>query len=179
MPASPESGRYSRSLVALHWITLLLLMAVYASMELRGYAERGSALREGMKYWHFMLGLTMLLLVWIRLVVRWLGTTPAPDVLLPPWQRQLAGSMHMLLYLFMIAMPALGWLLLSAQGKSIPFFGLQLPALLATNPALAEQFEDWHETLATIGYFLIGGHAGAALFHHYVLKDATLRRMLP
>jgi len=179
MTTSALSIRYSRPLIAIHWLTLLLLVAIYASMELRGYATRGSALREGMKHWHFMLGLTVLTLVWIRLATRWFGTTPAADLRLPRWQRQLAGSVHVLLYVFMVAMPILGWLLLSAEGKSIPFFGLELPPLMGTNRAWAERFEDWHKTLANIGYFLIGAHAGAALLHHYVFKDATLRRMLP
>ncbi len=177
--ASSRSDRYSRPLIALHWLTLLLLIAIYACMELRGYAERGSVLREGMKHWHFMLGLMLLALVWIRLAARWFGTTPAADVALPRWQRQLAGGVQVLLYVFMIAMPIIGWLLLSAEGKTIPFFGLELPALMSPDKAWAGQFEDLHETLATIGYYLIGGHAAAALLHHYVLKDGTLRRMLP
>jgi cytochrome b561 len=76
-------------------------------------------------------------------------------------------------------MPLLGWWLLSAEGKAIPFFGLQLPALVAENHDLAEQIQDVHETLGGIGYFLIGAHALAALYHHYVVHDNTLLRMLP
>ena len=179
MAANLATNRYGRPLIALHWLTLVLLIAVYASMELRGYFERGSAVREGMKHWHFMLGLSVLALVWIRLAARWFGITPAPDLRLPIWQRRLASSVHVLLYVLMIAMPILGWLLLSAEGKSIPFFGLELPALVATDPALAERFEELHELLGTTGYFLIGGHAAAALVHHFLLRDATFRRMLP
>jgi len=179
MATLSSSSRYGRPLIALHWLTVLLLIAIYACMELRGYAERGSVLREGMKQWHFMLGLTLLALVWIRLAARWFGTTPAADLALPRWQRLLASGVHVLLYVFMIAMPVIGWLLLSAEGKVVPFFGLELPALMSKDAAWAEQFEDLHETVATIGYYLIGAHAAAALLHHYVFKDATLRRMLP
>ncbi len=78
---------------------------------------------------------------------------------------------------WMIVLPLLGWVMLSAEGKAIPFFGLQLPALLGANEALAERTKEVHETLATLGYFLIGLHALAALFHHYVRRDNTLRRM--
>lgn len=53
------------------------------------------------------------------------------------------------------------------------------PPLVAENKQLAERIEEMHTTLATIGYFLIGLHAAAALFHHYVQRDNTLKRMLP
>jgi cytochrome b561 len=92
---------------------------------------------------------------------------------------QLAKLMHLALYVLMICMPLLGWLLLSASGKSIPFFGLELPALVGKNKALAELIKEIHETGGLVGYYLIGLHASAALFHHYFVRDNTLRRMLP
>jgi cytochrome b561 len=69
--------------------------------------------------------------------------------------------------------------MLSAGGKPIPFFGVQMPALLAENKDLAGQLKEVHETVGTIGYFLIGAHALAALFHHFITRDNTLVRMLP
>jgi len=86
---------------------------------------------------------------------------------------------HAALYLFMIVMPLLGWLTLSAEGDLIPFFGLQLPPLIDPDRSLAHSIKDIHETIGTIGYYLIGLHAVAALFHHYVMRDNTLTRMLP
>jgi cytochrome b561 len=79
----------------------------------------------------------------------------------------------------MIAMPILGWLILSAEGDPIPFWGLELPPLTAPDKEFAEQLEEVHETIGNVGYFLIGAHAAAALFHHYVMKDNTLIRILP
>ncbi len=70
-------------------------------------------------------------------------------------------------------------LLLSAAGKSIPFFGLQLPALIGESKSLADVIKEIHEIGGTVSYFLIGLHAAAALFHHYFVLDDTLRRMLP
>jgi cytochrome b561 len=90
-----------------------------------------------------------------------------------------AKATHLALYAFMLAMPIAGWLILSAADKTIPFFGLELPALVAPDKALSSQIKELHETFGTVGYFLIGLHALAALFHHYVVKDNTLRRMLP
>ena len=171
--------RYSTLSLSLQWLMLVLLVAVYACMELREYWPKGSDFREGLKTWHFMLGLSVLALVIVRIAARFAGTIPPITPAPPVWQMRLAGLLHLALYVFMIAMPILGWTLLSAAGKPIPFFGLVLPPLVAPDKAFAEQVKEIHETLATIGYFLIGAHALAGLFHHYFLKDDTLRRMLP
>jgi len=77
----------------------------------------------------------------------------------------------------MIGAPLAGWAALSAFGKPIPFFGINLPALLAQNKELGRNIIEVHEAVGTFGYFLIGGHAVAALYHHYVVKDNTLLRM--
>jgi cytochrome b561 len=61
----------------------------------------------------------------------------------------------------------------------VPFFGLQLPALVGSDPALVGSVEELHETIGTVGYYLVGLHAAAALFHHYFRRDNTLLRMLP
>ena len=170
-------SRYPRALIGLHWLTLLLLAAAYACIELRGNFPRGSAIRDGLKDWHYALGLSVFVLLWLRMALRLRG--PLPDPLQTGWQRGLASGVHVLLYLFMAAMPLLGWALLSAEGELPSWFGVTLPSLLAPDDALAERFEEWHETLGSAGYWLIGVHAAAALFHHYGLRDATLRRMLP
>jgi cytochrome b561 len=70
-------------------------------------------------------------------------------------------------------------LILSAENKAVPFFGLQLPALIGENKDLAKQLEEVHELIGNVGYFLIGIHAAAALVHHYVQRDNALARMLP
>ena len=77
----------------------------------------------------------------------------------------------------MIGMPVAGWIILSAEGKTIPFFGFELWPLVSANSALAEQVEELHELGGSIGYWLIGLHAVAALFHHYILRDNLLFRM--
>jgi cytochrome b561 len=171
-------SRYGWLSAALHWFMLLLLIAVYASMELRDFYPKGSAPREAMKTWHFMLGLSVLALAMLRLAVQRIGPVPAISPRPSKWMATSAGLMKVALYLFMIGMPLLGWLLLSAKGTPIPFFGLQLVPLIDENRALAESIKEVHEALAAAGYFLIGAHAAAALYHHYLLRDDTLRRML-
>jgi cytochrome b561 len=171
--------RYGSLSIALHWLMLLLLTAVYACIELRGFFPKGSDLREALKTWHFMLGLTVFVLVLLRLGVRAMSPVPRIEPNPPKWQDLSAKLMHLALYALMLGMPLAGWLLLSAAGKPIPFFGLQLPALIGESKPLADVIKEVHETVGTAGYFLIGLHAAAALFHHYVVGDNTLRRMLP
>lgn len=174
-----STARYPRTLMALHWLTLLLIAVVYACMEFRGEFPRGSAPRELMKATHFAGGLTVLLFVLARIVLRLRGPIPPVTPALPALQRLAAGAGHLALYVFMLGMPLIGWLLLSAEGAAIPFWGLSLPALVGPDPDFAHTLEDLHELGATAGYVLIGLHAAAGLYHHYLRRDNTLRRMLP
>lgn len=171
--------RYSSVSISLHWLMFVLIAAGYAFIELRELFPKGSEPREAMKALHFMLGLSVLLLVVPRLVIRALGATPSIVPEPAAWQHSAARLAHLALYVFMLVMPILGWLLLSAAGKPIPFFGLRLPALVSENKDLAEWLKEIHETIGQIGYFLIGFHGLAALFHHVVQHDNTLTRMLP
>ena len=85
------SEKYPSSRVALHWLTLLLLIAVYTVIDLREYFPKGSVTREGLKTWHFMLGLSVLVLVVVRLLLRWMR--PGPALLQgPAWQTWLASG---------------------------------------------------------------------------------------
>lgn len=179
MPHPLAAIRYGKLSIGLHWLMLLLIAAVYVLMECRGYFPKGSATRDAMKLWHYMLGLSVLALVIVRIAARFASPTPAIVPAPPAWQALAAKAMHLALYLFMLGMPIVGWVLLNAEGHAAPFFGLELPPLVAKDHALAEAAEDLHETIGTVGYWLVGLHAAAALFHHYVVKDNTLRRMLP
>lgn len=172
-------GRYGSSSIALHWLMLLLIVAVYACIELRELFPKGSDPREALKMWHFMLGLSVFVLVWLRLAVHFSGPVPGIEPEPSRWVKLSAKFMHVALYVLMIGLPLGGWLVLSASGKPIPFFGLQLPALVGENKELADLFKEVHETGGTAGYFLIGLHSVAALYHHYFVRDNTLRRILP
>lgn len=171
--------RYGSAMIGLHWLMLLLLAAVYALIELRELYPSGSDPREMMKAWHFTLGLTVFLLVWIRLGLRLTQAVPRIEPEPVRWQRLASRIVHMALYALMIAMPVLGWLTLSADGETALVNGLILPALIGPNPDTADALQKLHANIGTFGYVLIGVHALAALFHHYFLRDNTLVRMLP
>ena len=173
------ASRYGSITISIHWLMLLLFIAVYGSIELRVFFAKGTELRDAFKAWHFMLGMLVFVLVWFRLAARLSGPAPGIHPAPPRWQQLSAKLLHLALYTLMIAMPLLGWLLLSASGKTIPFFGLQLPALISENKELAKQIKEIHELIGTVGYYLIGMHAVAALQHHYLNRDDTLTRMLP
>ena len=171
--------RYSTVSITQHWAMLALIVAVYCLMEFRGIFPKGSEGRDAMKHWHYVLGLTVFALVWIRIAARVLTCVPPITPEPPRWQRRIAEALHGLLYLLMIGMPIGGWVILSAENHAVPFYGLTLPPLVAPDKELAHLVEEIHETFGTIGYGLLAVHAAAALYHHYFLRDDTLRRMAP
>ena len=157
-------------------LVMLLLAVVYALIELREFYPRGSEIRETFKAWDFTMGLLVFGLVWIRLVARLRTSRPPQPRSAADW---LAAAMHLALYVLMVLMPVIGWMVLSASGKPIPFFAIDLPALIPKNKALGEQLKEVHELVGVAGYWLVGLHASAALFRHYLLTGGPLRRMLP
>jgi cytochrome b561 len=179
MPWKNSESRYSTVSIALHWLMLVLLALVYACIEFRGLFPKGSGGRTLIVESHFMLGLTVFVLVWVRLFARSLGPAPQIFPASAHWQTTLARLMHWALYIFMIVTPILGWLVTSAKGNQVMFYGIDLPMLIAENKDLAKQLQGWHELGGTIGYWLIGLHALAGLYHHYVVGDNTLLRMMP
>jgi superoxide oxidase len=179
MSIARNQARYSRAMMLLHWAMLLLIIAVFAFIEGRELFEKGTEAREFMKTTHYMLGLTVLFAVIIRLMVRFSSQIP-PIEPAPHWAlKRLGQTMHIALYGLMLGMPIAGWLMLSAAGKPIPFFGLELPALIGENEALADQIKDAHKTVGNLAYYLIAAHALAGLYHHYMRRDNTLLRMMP
>lgn len=179
MEQEANHSRYGTLTIALHWLMLVLLLAVVALMEMRGLFPKGSVGRNAMKHWHYVFGLLALMLAVVRVAARLSGPSPAVVPAPPGWQRALARLVALGLYALMLGMPVVGWMLLSASGDPIPFFGWQLAPLVGTDKALAEALEQLHEAGAKLAYVLVGLHVAAALLHHYVMRDNTLRRMLP
>ncbi len=179
MTNSNTEARYGSLLIAMHWLMLLLMIGVYACIELTDFYPRGSAMRQALKSWHYTLGLSIFALVWLRLIARVAGRAPAIVPTPPRWQLHIAHAMELAIYVFMIAMPVLGWMIVSGEGQSVSFLGLTLPRLIGPDRAFAHQLEEIHEVLGNVGYALIGVHALGALVHHYLQHDNTLKRMLP
>jgi cytochrome b561 len=177
MPVAPRA-RFNFPLIALHWLTLALIAGAYLTSELREAFEH-TPTEAVIKQWHTVLGLTVLALAAVRIAVRAASRAPAIEPPPPRWQARIATLVHLGLYGLMIALPLTGWLMLNADGEAVTWFGRTLPALVGPSRRLAHMLEDVHEAIANAGYVLIGLHAAAALFHHYVVRDNTLRLMLP
>ncbi|WP_223488574.1 cytochrome b [Pseudomonas sp. A-RE-19] len=178
MTRDPLAQRYGKLSITMHWLMLALFVGVYACIELKGMLPRGHALKGPLLGTHALFGIAIFALVWIRLLGRLKQRPPIlPNP--PAWNTALAHLTHLALYALMIATPLFAWLMLSAAGKPIPYFDFFLPSPMALDPEMAKQFKHWHEWAGNAGYWLIGLHACAALFHHYWVRDNTLTRMLP
>ena len=156
---------------ALHWLMATLLIVQW-------FAGEEEKFFGGMSF-HFSLGLTLMLLVLLRL--GWRVTHPAPPLpaAAAPWERLLARGMHLAWYLLMLALPLSGILYRQFRGKATSWFGLfDLPAFFAPDKGWAHQFEEIHETLAIVFLLLLTLHVVAALKHHFVDHDDVLRGML-
>lgn len=175
-----STERYGSLQILLHWLVVIMMIAVYVGMEFRG--DFPKEIRPILvRILHYSLGISILFLVVVRIAVRMAGTAPHIRPEPPRWQEMMGNGMHLALYGFMIAMPLIAWLSYSLRGKPVWFFGLELPMLVAKDVAMSKQLRlmYWHRHLAEWGYWLFGLHVAAALFHHYVVKDNTLLRMLP
>ncbi|MBS0580220.1 MAG: cytochrome b [Proteobacteria bacterium] len=163
----------------LHWVILVLIIAQFV------LAIMADDLPNNMKKLvllsrHKSIGLTVFALALVRLGWRWGNATPPLPSTLKPYERLLARGTHALLYVLLLVVPFTGWIMSSAHGFPVSWFGVfQLPDLVAKNHDLSEVLEETHETLAWTLAALVALHAGAALKHHFILKDDVLRRMLP
>ena len=95
------------------------------------------------------------------------------------WQTLFAKGIHIALVLTMLIMPVLGCLILISEAKDVTVLGFDLPQLWAKDKSLAHDLEEAHETLGNVFLVLVFVHAAAAIWHHHVLKDDTLTKMLP
>lgn len=170
-------SRYSGLQITLHWLVFLLVVIAYCAMEFRGFAPR--SYRPYFNIVHVSCGISILVLMVARLLVRLTSPTP-PIVPKPkPMMTGLAHLGHLAIYLLFIALPVIGLLMMWFRGNNWIAFGIVMPHAAEANFDLVDMLKAYHITLATLGYYLIALHALAALMHHYVWKDNTLLRMMP
>jgi cytochrome b561 len=172
--------RYVASARWLHWLIFALVALAYLFINLFDLYPRGSAPRLAMLNGHFLAGLGVLLLVLPRV---WVRTRHAPPPIAPApghWEDRLANLTHYLLYAFLLVQPVLGIITLQIKGQAVGLFGMTLLPSFAATPdrALAHRFEDIHGTIGEIFYWVIGLHILAALWHHFMRGDDTLKRMV-
>jgi len=171
--------RYTPTAICLHWLVALGLISTFAL----GFYMEGLPLSPNkLKYysWHKWAGMTLLALAVVRLAWRLSHPAPALPVSMSRMERLVAHAGHGLLYALMLAIPLSGWLMSSAQGFQVVWFGiLPLPDLVSKNAELGALLNTVHVILNYTLLVAVGGHAAAALRHHFVKKDTVLMRMLP
>lgn len=162
----------------LHWLTLALIIAAWAAVELHEQFAKGDPWREWWELLHFSLGFTLLLTLVLRLYGR--ARYPRPALIASRWQALASKTVHGLLYLVLLAMPLAGMGMRQLAGKDTELFWLfQLPQITSVNMDLAKQVAWIHkEFLWSALLTLVVIHVAGALWHHLIDKDATLRRML-
>ena len=165
---------------AFHWIIVLLILCL-AIVGL----TMGELPKTPKYFWvytmHKSTGLLVLALVIARLGWRWYAGKPEPVPGTPTWQERIATVTHWLLYGLILLMPVSGWLYDSASGlRPFRWYGLfDVPKLSPPDQALRNLSHEVHEWGFWVLLALVVAHAGAAFYHHYFQRDATLIRMLP
>lgn len=177
MQAAAKS--YSGGAKLLHWLSAFAVIAAIVLGFAMVSAERGP-LQNQLYDLHRSFGALILALTGVRLLWRLYSPPPPPPAGQPAWQVKAALVVHRLLYVLLFALPLLGWAGTSAFPAKIMVFGLfELPPIVAPDRELSELLLGIHWRLAIVMCVLIAGHMGAALYHHIIAKDETLKRMMP
>ncbi|MEN9317021.1 MAG: hypothetical protein RIS35_3414 [Pseudomonadota bacterium] len=170
---------YTSIAKVLHWTMALMLPPILAL----GFYMRDlpfSPQKLQFYAWHKWAGVTVFLLVLVRLGWRALNPPPPLPETMHPGARRLAGAAHAMLYLLMLAIPLSGWLMSSAKGFQTVWFGvLPIPDLIDKDPELGDRLATLHFVLNLSFLALLVAHVGAVIKHAVLDRDPILARMLP
>jgi cytochrome b561 len=175
MNSTHPRTRFALQSRILHWLMAVLLLAMLfigAAMvaSLGDYSRLVSI--------HRPLGVLILILAVIRLANRLVTKLPPFPPTMSHLERRVAVASEWLLYALMIALPLIGWGMLSAGHYPIVMFGsVHLPPILPPNPTLFAVLRKAHTILAYLLFFTFLAHLGAVLFHTLIIRDRLLDRM--
>jgi cytochrome b561 len=174
--------RYGAVAVGLHWLMAAVLVALLAlGLYMVRLPDVGFDTRKiVLILCHKELGLVALMLAALRLAWRVGSALPSLAGTLPDWQHVIARFVHLCFYGLMFALPVTGWLMSSAAGIPVSLLGLfDLPDLVPYSEHWFQVLIDIHQWLGYALIVCIVAHAGAALRHHFLFKDETLKKMWP
>lgn len=169
---------YGLVAISLHWLIAfvvigLIIIGLYMvniPISLRKLALFG---------WHKEFGILVLMLVSIRIVWRFTNITPWLPADMPAYEKFAARCAHFAFYILLFALPITGWMLSSAAGLPVSFFGFWLlPDLVSPDPILMEKLIFIHTWLSYTLIALLAAHISAALQHHFYRKDDILIRII-
>ncbi len=174
---TPQTDGYSLTARLFHWLTaIVVLTALAAAIVMNNIGE--GPLEDFLYDFHRSLGAILIPIVLARLL--WRIGHPAPPLPadIPVLQQWVAHLTHIALYILLIVQPILGWVATSAYRAPITVFWLfTLPPIWPENRALSDQLFFVHQFIGFTLAALLCAHIGAALFHHFVLRDRILIRM--
>jgi cytochrome b561 len=178
--ASPASKRFDRTSIALHWLTVFLIASQFSTAWLREAVDKDSSAAIILLTLHENSGVLIWIIGMIRLIWRhnYAYLPPYPDHM-PKIQRTIATLNEYGLYTMLILQPITGLGRVLLRGKPFDLFFWKVPALVEPNETVHRLVAEAHELGARALALLIGLHAGAALFHYFILRDGVLQRMLP
>jgi cytochrome b561 len=160
----------------LHWLLFILI----AGLVFTGLAEDlfGEQRERAVMGLHIAVGTAVLLLVAVRILWRFANPVPALPATAAARENLLARLTHFALYVLMLAQPLTGVLMMQFKGRAIDMFGmLSIPPFVLKDRATAHFFEELHEGGWIVLAVLVGLHAAAALYHHFIRRDDVLLRM--
>ncbi len=165
--------------IALHWLLAVLIIGLFAL----GLWMRGLGYYDPWYYrateLHVSFGLVVALLLAGRLLWRLVDGNPRPLAHHGPWLRRASITVHHLLYALGFAIIISGILVAVAGDDRLRFFFvLDLGSSPDLMPDQADRSGAWHEWLAWTLMAFVALHSLAALKHHFIDRDTTLRRML-
>ncbi len=179
MPLRNDSSNWGVMAKTFHW-SIATLIFVQLALGWLAVAWPLTPTKLYLFIWHKSIGIVILVLVVLRLAWRLFNPRPVFPASMPPWERAAAETVHALLYAVLIVLPLSGWLLNSAAGVPFRVFGwLRLPALVAPSRPLTGTLIGVHIVLGWALISLLIIHILAAIRHHWVRRDVTLKRMLP
>ncbi|HHG8774954.1 TPA: cytochrome b [Raoultella planticola] len=160
----------------LHWLMAAAIMAMlFIGVAMVATVSSLHALLVSM---HKPLGLMILLLVVVRLWLRFYTAVPLLPASVPAWQRGLAHLSHWALYAMMLLQPLIGWAMQSAAGYPISVAGVFiLPPLTPVNNDWYAVLRPLHSLVALVLFITVMLHLAAALFHALVRRDGVFESM--
>ncbi|MES2871353.1 MAG: cytochrome b [Pseudomonadota bacterium] len=174
-----SSSRYGAVSILMHWSVALAVFALFALGLWMVGLDYYSPWRKEAPDLHKSIGLTLLAVMLLRVVWRWISPTPPALASYSRATRIGAKLGHGFLYLSLFAVMIAGYLISTADGVGIPVFGLfEVPALISNLPEQADVAGVVHLYLAWAVVIFSGLHGLVALKHHFIDRDATLTRML-
>ncbi|MGG5818895.1 cytochrome b [Falsiroseomonas sp. HW251] len=175
--AGDDRTRYDDVAIALHWATVLLVILLFALSQTWDFAARPT--RHLMIVAHMSFGILLALAVVARIAWRLMPGHQRPAAL-SGWVGIASKAVHWMLYAMLAAEAVLGFVLRWSGAEAMSFFGLLIPPPFAPfSKATHHQVNELHEWLGWAIVIAATGHALAALYHHLVLRDDVLWRMLP